>query len=209
MLSEMSESGLGKLNEIEDDDESPTESLQNSLHQSAESKTIEMLTRENAMLRQQQQQYQTRIRPRSSTAAAYGMGNGYAAVPEESEYAIDELDESNDSIDALGRKPLGRRLSEFGAGPFRSPFGGSIESRKLETMKKGLWQSQLGFGGLGDLPQSRRHSFADVPARQPSIGSIADSAAALELSSQETPTSQDYPATYGENANFGLSNPGM
>jgi hypothetical protein len=212
MLSEMSESGLGKLNEIEDDDESPPESLQNSQHQSVESKTIEMLTRENAILRQQQQQYQNRIRPRSSTAAAYAMGNGYATVPEESDYAIDELDESNDSLEALAQKPLGRRLSEFGpgagagAGAFRSPFG-TVENRKLETVKKGLWHSQLGFGGLGDLPQSRRHSFADVPARQPSIASMPDSAAALELGSQETPTSQDYPAHY-DNANFTLSNTG-
>ena len=31
-------------------------------------------------------------------------------------------------------------------------------------MKRGHWHSSLGFGGVED-PQSRRHSFADVPAR--------------------------------------------
>ncbi|KAJ2973515.1 hypothetical protein NQ176_g6565 [Zarea fungicola] len=65
MLSEMSNDGslLGNVKEVEDDDEeSASESLQNSYMQSAEAKTIEMLARENALLRQQQQQY-ARLRP--------------------------------------------------------------------------------------------------------------------------------------------------
>lgn len=46
-----------------------------------------------------------------------------------------------------------------------------VDSRSIESAKKGQWQSSLGFGGLGELPQSRRHSFADVPTRQTSISS--------------------------------------
>ena len=236
MLSEMSsEGGLGKVKEVEDDEEDDGESpsgslLQNSFHQSAESKAIEMLTRENAILRQQQQQQQqhqhqqqqqqqhqqqqyhgARIRPRSSTAAAYGMGSGYTlqeSVPEESEYAIDELDESNDGVD-LGptRRTLSRRMSEFGPGTFRSPFG--IDNRKMETTKKNIWHSQLGFGGLGDIPQSRRHSFADVPTRQASISSIGgDHGAGLELGMPEAQVTQDYPSPYTDTSNFSITGAG-
>lgn len=32
------------------------------------------------------------------------------------------------------------------------------------SVKRGQWHSSLGFGGVDDS-QSRRHSFADVPAR--------------------------------------------
>ena len=50
-------------------------------------------------------------------------------------------------------------------------LSGIPDSRSIESVKKGQWQSSLGFGGLGDIPQSRRHSFADVPTRQTSISS--------------------------------------
>lgn len=221
MLSEMSsEGGLGKVKEVEDDEEEDAESpsgsgLQNSGHQSAESKAIEMLTRENAMLRQQQQQQQqyhgARIRPRSSTAAAYGIAGGYTlqgSVPEESEYAIDELDESNDGVD-LGptRRTLNRRMSEFSPGTFRSPFG--VDSRKMESGKKNIWHSQLGFGGLGDIPQSRRHSFADVPTRQASISSLGgDHGGGLDMSMQEGQVGQDYASPYTDASNFSMTGAG-
>ncbi len=48
-------------------------------------------------------------------------------------------------------------------------LSGVAEHRTLDSVKKGQWQSSLGFGGLGEVPQSRRHSFADVPTRQTSI----------------------------------------
>ena len=41
----------------------------------------------------------------------------------------------------------------------------------MEPIRKGQWQSSLGFGGLEEIPQSRRHSFADVPTRPTSISS--------------------------------------
>ncbi len=161
MLSEMSNEGgmLGKVKEVDDDDdESTSESLQGSQQQSSDAKTIEMLTRENAILRQQHasQQYHSRIRPRASTAAAYGIGNGYGlhepSVPEESDFAVDELDDANEAAE-LAKRAINRRMSEFsGPAPFRSPY--AVENRKLETVKKGLWQSSLGFGGVGrHLPE--------------------------------------------------------
>jgi hypothetical protein len=175
MLSEMSNEGgmLGKVKEV-DDDEAGHAEVAHGQAQSAEAKTIEMLTRENAILRQQQYHAANRMRPRASTGFG-GIGNGYGLhdpVPEEtSDYAVD-LDESGELSDLAGKRGFGRRMSEFGAGPFRSSF--SLENRPLENVKKALWSSSLGFGGLADIPQSRRHSFAEIPTRQPSIGSIGD-----------------------------------
>lgn len=211
MLSEMSSDVLGNVKEVEDDDgDSTSESMHSSLHQSVEAKQIEMLTRENAMLRQQQQhqqQYQntqnTRLRPRASTGASYGMGNGYPSVPEESDYAIDELDEGND-VEGTAPGPTGRRMSEFGLGFSRNPF----ENRKLESVKKAMWTSSLGFGDQ-DGQQSRRHSFADLfPQRQPSISSVGESVVHREPSNADAQQRPDYNVGYPENhVNFG-GNPG-
>lgn len=204
MLSEMSNE-LGKVKEDDDEDESPSP-MPTTQHQSAEAKTIEMLTRENAMLRQQQ--YQNRLRPRASTSS-YGLGNGYSTVPEESDYAIDELDESGDVSDLTSRRgTLIRRMSEYGpgAGAFRTPY--SIENRKLENVKKATWQSSPGFSG--DIPQSRRHSFADIPipTRQGSIASIHESSLSNEPKTltQEPQQIQDFPSTFGESPNYAANN---
>ncbi|KAK3683796.1 hypothetical protein B0T22DRAFT_385567 [Podospora appendiculata] len=206
MLSEMANDGnmLGKVNEDDDDDstESMPGSMHGSQHQSAEAKTIEMLTRENAMLRQQQYQ-NLRPRPRASTSSAYGLGNGYMQepVPEESDYAIDEHEDFNDGSEMAAKRNLARRMSEYGPGSYRSP---SLIDRKLENVKKGFWQSSLGFGGLQDIPQSRRHSFADVPTRQGSISSIGEVAASHDLGSQD---SQDFQGGYPDSVNFPITNP--
>ena len=213
MLSEMANDGsaLGKVNEDDDDDSAG--SMQGSQHQNAE-KTIEMLTRENALLRQQaqQQQYQqsSRLRPRASAGNAYGL-NGYFQEPvlEESDYAVDELDESNEGSEMSARRAMGRRMSEFGAAPFRSPYT-TFENRKLENVKKGIWHTSLGFGGLGDGSQSRRHSFADVPTpvRQNSIVSLGESLGPHDNIGQEGQISQDsYPAFVNE-ANYASNNGG-
>ena len=201
MLSEMANDGamLGKVNE--DDDDDSTGSLQSSQHQSAEAKTIEMLTRENAILRQQQYQ-NSRLRPRASTAAAYGLGNGYLQepVPEESDYAVDEPDDSNDSSELAAKRNLARRMSEYGASPYRSQY--LVENRKIENVKKAFWQSSLGFGGLGDISQSRRHSFADVPTRQGSISSISEAVASHETSSPDITHQQEFSGQYAEAQNY-------
>jgi hypothetical protein len=195
MLSEMSnEGGLSKLKEVDDDDDESTNgSTQGVQLQSNEAKTIEILARENAILRQQQY-HNSRIRPRSSTTNAYNLGNGYGLqepVPEESDYAIDELDEINELQDITNKGLLGRRMSEYGAGQRVSPYT-SLENRKIENVKKAYWQSSLGFGGLQDIPQSRRHSFADVPTRQGSVSSAGDPLANHESNLQESLSPKDY-----------------
>lgn len=183
MLSEMSnEGGLSKLKEVEDDDDSTNDSNHGAQEKSAEAKTIELLARENALLRQQQY-HNLRNRPRSSTSNAFSLGGGYGLqepVPEESDYAIDELDEINEMQEVASKGLPGRRLSEFAAGQNRMPPYGSLENRKLENVKKAYWQSSLGFGGLADIPQSRRHSFADVPTRQGSLSSAGEPLSAHE-----------------------------
>lgn len=189
MLSEMSnEGGLSKLKEVEDDDDESTNGSNHgvALQSNEAAKTIELLTRENNILRQQQYN-STRARPRSSTSNAYGTASGYALqepLAEESEYAIDELDEINE-LHLASQGILGRRMSEYGATQPRVPSYAPLENRKLENVKKAYWQSSLGFGGLEDIPQSRRHSFADVPTRQGSVSSAAETLSAREATLQE------------------------
>lgn len=212
MLSEMSNEGgvLGKVKEVDDAEAGDLEATQGQL-QSAEAKTIEMLTRENNMLRQQQL-HATRMRPRASTGFG-GLGNGYGLhdpVPEESsDFAVD--DESND-IDAAVKRGIHRRMSEFGSGPFRQSFTlegrPTLENRPLENVKKAIWSTSLGFGSLGDIPQSRRHSFADVPTRQPSVGSIGDHGISQEPGSMDSQHGQDFTAAQFENAMLAQMNPG-
>ncbi|KAI8634123.1 hypothetical protein F5Y19DRAFT_200322 [Xylariaceae sp. FL1651] len=209
MLSEMSNEGamLGKVKEVEDDEESTSDSAQPSQQQqSADAKTIEMLTRENAILRQQQYQ-SSRLRPRASTAATYGLGNGYSVhdpVPEESDYAVDELDEMNDSHDPATKRAFARRMSEYAAGSYRSPH--PLENRKLENVKRAIWQSSLGFGGYPDIPQSRRHSFADVPTRQASISSMGEAVSMHEATSPDASQNQDF-AGFADAAGFNTASP--
>ncbi|KAI1431739.1 hypothetical protein GGR50DRAFT_697715 [Xylaria sp. CBS 124048] len=207
MLSEMSEGAmLGKVKEVEDDEESISDSAQNNQQQqSADAKTIEMLTRENAMLRQQYQS--SRLRPRASTAATYGMGNGYSVhdpVPEESDYAVDELDDMHDGQDPMMKRAFNRRMSEYG-GNYRSQYN-TAENRKLENVKRAIWQTSPAFTGLTDIPQSRRHSFADVPTRQPSIGSAGEPVSLHETTSPDVSQGQDFVA-FTDPAGFNTTSP--
>ncbi|KAK3304341.1 uncharacterized protein B0T15DRAFT_237546 [Chaetomium strumarium] len=207
MLSEMSNDGsmLGKVNEDDDDDSSG--SVPGSQHQDP-AKTIELLQRENMLLRQQHYQ-NSRLRPRASTASAFGLSSSYLQepVPEESDYAVDEHDELNDGSDAATRRGLlPRRMSEYGVGgPYRAPY--SVENRKLENVKKAYWHTSLGFGGLGELSQSRRHSFADVPTRQASISSIGEAVQALEPTAQDFAHAQEFSAAYPESSSYPITNP--
>jgi hypothetical protein len=212
MLSEMSsEGGLGKVKEVDDDDD---ESTNGSSHgvvlQSNEAKTIEMLARENAILRQQNIN-NSRLRPRSSTNSAFGLGGAYglqATLPEESDYAVDELDEINELQEITSKGLSGRRMSEYGAAGQPKLSHVSLENRKLENVKRANWQSSLGFGGLADIPQSRRHSFADVPTRQGSVSSAGEPLSAHESSLQEGLSPKDYPGRYQEGGGYSLNEHG-
>ncbi|KAI8404289.1 hypothetical protein FOFC_15784 [Fusarium oxysporum] len=208
MLSDIANDGtmLGKIKEVEDDDdESPSESLQGSFHQSSDAETTEMLARENAILRHQNQ-YNAPIRPPAVTGSAY-IGNGYSlreSVPEESDFAVDELDEENEPGDMLAKRALNRRMSEFESGSLRAPSG--VDSCKADNanLNKALWSSSLGFP-VTYVPQSKRHSFANMPTRQRSISSIPDSASTLEPSATDIQQPQEYPSGYPDAAALGAA----
>jgi hypothetical protein len=213
MLSEMSSdgAGLGKLKEVEDDDDESTNgSAQGAQLQESQAEALAMLARENAILRQQNYQTSMRLRPRSSTTntthnsypsnGPYGMQD---PLTEESDYAIDELDEISELQDITNRGMLGRRLSEYGASQAsRVPSYMSVENRKLESVKKAYWQSSLGFGGLADIPQSRRHSFADIPTRQGSVSSAAEPLPVLEDHAQEILLAQEHQNRFNESGSY-------
>jgi hypothetical protein len=219
MLSEMSNDGAGleKLKEVEDDDDESTNgSAQGAQLQETQAKALEMLARENAILRQQNYQSSMRLRPRSSTTNAalnsYASGTQYGmqdSLTEESDYAIDELDEISELQGITNKGMLGRRLSEYGAGQVSRVSGYTpLENRKLESVKKAYWQSSLGFGGLSDIPQSRRHSFADIPARHGSVSSVGEPLSAREDHGQENLLPTEHQNRYNEGGNYQMNDHG-
>ena len=100
-------------------------------------------------------------------------------------------------------------MSEYGIGGSQRASPYTLENRKLENVKKAYWQSSLGFGGLSDIPQSRRHSFADVPARQGSVSSIAgDPLSQLEASIQQSLSPKDHADRYNEGNGYSTNDHG-
>lgn len=187
-LSELSHDAslLGQLREVEDDDESSNGSEAGVQLSTTQARTIEQLAMENAMLRQAaaDQADNSRGRSRANTsnpspqiprsAAAYGNHKRHrGTVPEESKLAFLEPDDSVAKNVYDHESVSGRRSNEYVAKTgTQHSLQGITENRSLEgIIKKGQWQSSLGFGGLADIPQSRRHSFADVPTRPTSISS--------------------------------------
>ena len=170
---------LGQLREVDDDEESLSDSivsgvrLQNS---TAQAQTIEQLAMENAVLRHQAALQQQAVRSNSMTLPiGTRAGSQQSRHSDELVYSQNEADD--ESINHLTNSYAvnGRRFSEIGSTQGNQySLTGIPENRKLESIKRGHWQSSLGFGGLIDVPQSRRHSFADVPTRHGSIGSNAE-----------------------------------
>ena len=177
---------LGQLREVEDD-ESSNESESGAPLSTTQH--IEQLTMENTLLRQMAaEKYEVGIaRNRNISATSNtgktprNTGQSYQqrirdSVPEGSDYALYDMDESEASPLYNYESSNGRRSSEYAAkSSAQYIIPGIPENRTLESVKKGHWQSSLGFGGIGEPPQSRRHSFADVPTSQNSIGSAEES----------------------------------
>ncbi|KAM5465596.1 hypothetical protein MauCBS54593_006371 [Microsporum audouinii] len=173
---------LGRVRE-DDDDISPSgmESSNNNWA-SNQARTIEQVTLENAMLRQaasSQAESANRFRDRtlSSTSATSGYSMAQAhklhpiqgSVPEESDLAVDDLDDGGGFAGYNSRNNARRRFSEHSTNLEKQfPTFASLENRTLENIKRAQWQSSLGFGSISDVPQSRRHSFADTLTRHAS-----------------------------------------
>ena len=191
MLGDLSHdtSVLGQLREVDDDDESSNSSEAGVQLSNTQARTIEQLAMENALLRQAAANQFENGRLKNRAAPIIVATNGSAARfnshPSQlriAENPTEEVDYTQAVLENLSvnqvyspHGTLSRRFSEYSANPM-SPFSnvGTPENRKLESIKKGHWQSSLGFGGLAEAPQSRRHSFADVPTRHGSIGSAGD-----------------------------------
>ncbi|KAL1998610.1 hypothetical protein VTN02DRAFT_5888 [Thermoascus thermophilus] len=150
-------------------------------------RAIEQLSRENALLRQAAAQLDnSRLRDRAVSSASANSGYSVASnvhnlhrirgsVPEESDLAVEDLDELGDIPGYNNiRSSTRRRFSEH-ANLEKQFSTFSLENRALENVKRAHWQTSLGFGSVVDLPQSRRHSFADIPLRHASISSAGDS----------------------------------
>ena len=214
MLGDMSHDPtlLGQLREVEDDDESSTGSDAGVQLSTTQARTIEQLAMENALLRQaaaeQLESNRGRSRAVTSNPASQAMRSttqGYnqriqESVPEETESALYDLEDSEANQLYTYTDLNGRRASEYVAKGRQFSVAGIPENRTLESVKKGHWQSSLGFGGIGDQPQSRRHSFADVPTRQTSLSSASESQKSFVAagSGQRTGGRIGSPSAYGE-----------
>lgn len=177
---------LEQLREVEDDEESSNGS-ETDVQLSAQETKIQQLATENAMLRQAaaERSESAKLRNRAATSITSKALRSSAQVysqhsrdplAEETEYALYDFEDPETPKLYKYESVNGRRSSEYATKS--SPHytvAGIPENRTLESVKKGHWQSSLGFGGMGEPPQSRRHSFADVPTRQNSIGSAGDS----------------------------------
>ncbi|EGE06259.1 hypothetical protein TEQG_05263 [Trichophyton equinum CBS 127.97] len=173
---------LGRVRE-DDDDISPSGiEPSNNNWASNQARTIEQLTLENAMLRQAASgQAESTNRFRDRTLSSTSANNGYSmaqthklhpiqgSVPEESDLAVEDLEDVGGFAGYNSRNNARRRFSEHSTNLEKQfPTFASLENRTLENIKRAQWQSSLGFGSIADAPQSRRHSFADTLTRHPS-----------------------------------------
>ncbi|KAJ5326597.1 PSP1 C-terminal [Penicillium brevicompactum] len=171
---------LGRVREDEDGDDSLNSSESDLNYSASQARQIEQLARENALLRQAAAagQMDHRYRERAGSAASIGGGvhslhRIQGGVPEEDPGAED-LGGLRDIAGYNNMRGMSsRRFSEHSPNPEHfAQFASPIENRALENVRKAHWQTSLGFGGMPDIPQSRRHSFADIPMRHGSIGSV-------------------------------------
>ncbi|KAL8850957.1 MAG: hypothetical protein Q9221_004102 [Calogaya cf. arnoldii] len=177
---------LGQLREVEDDDESSIGSEVDIHLTSTQARTMEKLVRENAMLRQQhaEQLESARGRKRASFTDAHrntsrhvfsNSQRVHGYVPEDGRYGQHEASNAQMDHSYSNEGPKARRSSEYApTSSTHHAMTGIPEHRNIESFKKGHWQSSLGFGGIVEAPQSRRHSFAEPPTRQTSISSSGE-----------------------------------
>ncbi|OQE18232.1 hypothetical protein PENSTE_c018G06405 [Penicillium steckii] len=179
---------LGRVREDEDDGDESLGSDGDTAYSASQARTIEQLARENALLRQAAAagQLDGRYRERASSSASTASGlhaahRIHGGLPEE-DVAPDDIGELRD-IHGYGamRGSTGRRYSEHSGNleqQFSSFASSPLENRALDNVRKAHWQTSLGFGSMADIPQSRRHSFADIPMRHASISSVDSHATA-------------------------------
>ena len=175
---------LGQLREVEDDEESLGDSATGFQSYPEGPRTVEDIVGENAILRQQlaANQFQSKTGPRGSVTVQRPQTSGQYyhqrlrdSVPEETTSTFSESIEGEHSDTQKLHGPLGRKFSEYGTktGPHYA-LGVNADHKILDSVRKGQWQSSLGFARVEEPPQSRRHSFAEMPTRHNSLDSTGD-----------------------------------
>lgn len=164
---------LGRVRE-DDDDVSPNDSEGNNNWSSNQARTIEQLALENALLRQAASQQLENVRFRDRTFSSASANSGYSlaqghklhpihgSVPEESDLAVEDMDELGDFPGYNNTRSNARRRFSLHSANMEKQFP---TFTTLDNIKRAQWQSSLGFGSISELPQSRRHSFAEIPTR--------------------------------------------
>jgi PSP1 C-terminal conserved region len=206
---------LGRVREVDDDDENENGSDESQTYSTSQARTIEQLTRENALLRQAAgNQYDNRFRERtmSSISASSGFSNPSAvlranrvrsSIPEGGDLAIDDHDDAVVPTEFGSRSAFGRFGEQLSSDLSRQQLSAApLDTRTIDSAKRAQWQTSLGFGSIPEVPQSRRHSFADVPTRQGSISSNGKNPFPFLMDiSRTNPKDRDEGyGTYGEEA---------
>lgn len=169
---------LGRVREDEADNDVPAKIGRGEAQNERQQQSYDSLVAENIKLRQQAA---FRGRTLSSTSATSNFSNTTGqyyttplrgAVPEESDSAVEELEDQSGFVKSYGHVGRDRRYSDYMVGTDASAESSAHqENRAIEGGRRAQWQTQLGFGSYPEFSQSRRHSFAEIPTRNGSIGS--------------------------------------
>jgi hypothetical protein len=200
--------GLGRLREVEDDEEEHRGSPMRPGASHEQIQLMQRLVQENAQLREE---IKTRDRAHPSVAPPTGnqppglRQSRFGTALSDHAEAVDDKEEITARGGFTSRDANPRRMSEQ-ALPLIDRQGLSpTETRPFETMKKGQWQTSLGFGPIPEAPQSRRHSFADVPTRHGSISSTGKTLHDLYRGSGTNRPGRDEETTAYESGSQALS----
>ena len=210
---------LGRVREVDDDDETENISEGSQPYSVSQAQTIEQLTRENALLRQAaSSHYENQFRDRAGSTISTSSCFSNPTAPLRNKRLRNNLTESGDlAIDDLEDASLPSNYGPRSAlGRLREQISNNLDSQQLSTAeaenwngesgKRAHWQTSLGFGSISEIPQSRRHSFADVPTRQGSISSAGKSPLQFGMDIPQTkPADRDEGyGTYGEDTQESL-----
>ncbi|KAJ6012595.1 hypothetical protein N7522_002950 [Penicillium canescens] len=145
------------------------ESLNNSggdLNRPADqARTIKQLARENALLHQE------------VTDQIFSLLRIRGSIPKE-DLVLDDLEEFHDvqgynNLGSNAKRPISEHSPDLGQ---------QFSSFTPKYVRKSHRQTSIEFGSVIDIPRSRRHTFADMPMRRISLGSIDSHASATTLS---------------------------
>ncbi|KAF1992076.1 hypothetical protein K402DRAFT_416556 [Aulographum hederae CBS 113979] len=156
---------LGLVLEDEDDGGGSSMSEYNQRYQAATSRTdgdrgSQQLRKQAAHERARQRLLSSPIDPAAESQIHQAMSAG--ANRSNADYAIEEYDEQERMLQQSQGGITGSPTHMHSFDP-DAPLD-FVDQRPIPGLKKTQWQSSLGFGSIPEPPQSRRHSFADVPA---------------------------------------------